>query len=65
MSLQSPLPPDGVKPGEPAVEEAAAVVEGPAVKTESSNATSPVLSNELLKIMKGIVDYLTDYRDET
>lgn len=64
MSSQSPVPPeDGVKPEEPAVEETAA--EEAVVKTESGNATSTALSNELLKIMKGIVDYLTEYKDET
>jgi hypothetical protein len=47
---------------ETTAEETAA--EEPVVKTESSNATSTVLSNELLKIMKGIVDYLTEYKDE-
>jgi hypothetical protein len=62
MSSQSPMPSDGVKSEEPAVEET--VAEGPVVKTESSSATSTVLSNELLKIMKGIVDYLTEYKDE-
>jgi len=63
MSSQSPAPPDGVKSEEPAAEEAA-VEEEPVVKTESSTATSTVLSNELLKIMKGVVDYLTEYKDE-
>jgi hypothetical protein len=63
MSSQSPVLPDGVKSEEPAVEETA--LEEPAVKTESGNATSTVLSNELLKIMKGIVDHLTEYKDET
>jgi hypothetical protein len=62
MSSQSPAPPDGVKSEEPAAEETAA--EEPVVKTESSNATGTVLSNELLKIMKSIVDYLTEYKDE-
>lgn len=62
MSSQSPMPPNGVKSEETAVEETAS---GEAlVKTESSNATSTVLSNDLLKIMKGIVDYLTEYKDE-
>ena len=63
MSSQSPVTPDGAKSEEPAAEEM--VTEEPAVKAESSNATSTVLSNELLKIMKGIVDYLTEYKDET
>lgn len=62
MSSQSPAPPDGVNSEEPAAEEVAA--EEPVVKTESSNATSTALSNELVKIMKGIVDYLTEYKDE-
>ena len=62
MSSQSPAPPDGVKSEEPAVEETAA--DEPVVRTELSNATSTVLSNELLKIMKSIVDYLTEYKDE-
>lgn len=58
MSSQSPTPPDGGKSEEPIIEEAAA--EDPTVKTQ----TSTVLSNELLKVMKGIVDYLTEYKDE-
>jgi len=62
MSSQSPAPPDGVKSEEPAAEETAA--EESVVKTELGNATGTVLSNELLKIMKGIVDYLTEYKDE-
>jgi hypothetical protein len=62
MSSQSPVPPDDVKPEEPAVEETA--VEEAVVKTESGNAASTVLSNELVKIMKGIVEYLTEYKDE-
>ena len=51
-----------MKSEEPVVEETAA--EEPVVKTESSSATSTVLSNDLLKIMKGIVDYLTEYKDQ-
>jgi hypothetical protein len=62
MSSQSPAPPDGVKSEELAVEET--VTEEPVAKTESSNTASTVLSNELLKIMKSIVDYLTEYKDE-
>jgi hypothetical protein len=62
MSSQSPAPPDGVKSEESAVEEI--VAEEADVKTESDTATGTVLSNELLKTMKGIVDYLTEYKDE-
>jgi hypothetical protein len=62
MSSQSPAPPYGANSEEPVVDETA--TEEPVVKTESENATGTVLSNELLKIMKGIVDYLTEYKDE-
>lgn len=62
MSSQSPAPPDGVNSEDPVIEESAA--DEPVVKTESGITIGTVLSNELVKIMKGVVDYLTEYKDE-
>jgi hypothetical protein len=56
------MPPESMKSEEPAVE--LETVEESAVATEPSSASGPLLSNDMLKIMKGVVDYLTEYRDE-
>lgn len=48
----------------PAATEDAEAAE-PVVKTEEVTANEPggPVSNEDLKVMKGVVDYLTEYRD--
>jgi len=59
MASQSPDTAANVKSEEAAI--ADSTMEESEVKMETDG---PELSNELLKTMKGIVDYLTEYRDE-
>lgn len=51
MASQSPIPPESVKS------------EDPIVKTEPATPGTGV-SNDTVKVMKGIVEYLTEYRDK-
>jgi hypothetical protein len=63
MASPSPTSPVKVKSEEEVGKETMAEEAEPG--DEAGNAIGgPELSNEMLKIMKGIVDYLTEYRDE-
>jgi len=62
MASPSPMSPDMVKSEEENVQEP--TMEELEASAEASSAAGPELSNDMLKIMKGIVDYLTEHRDE-
>jgi hypothetical protein len=62
MASQGSAPPESAKSEEPAPEDV--TMEDAAVTMNAENMTGPVLNNEMLKVMKGVVDYLTEYRDE-
>jgi hypothetical protein len=51
MASQSPVPPESVKSDDLVV------------KIEPATQSASV-SNDTIKVMKGIVEYLTDYRDK-
>lgn len=63
MASPSPASPVNVKSEEEVAKQTMGEEAEPSDEA-GNGAEGPELSNELLKIMKGIVDYLTEYRDE-